>query len=130
MRTRNVILLVIMGGLLVALGVAYHAKYGGHSEFMKGLWGSPREGIRSGSREGGNFSRKKGDIAARYVDRPQAEVAAFVNSPGYRDAPPELRRLKLLEFFTLKVADVDYMLLSDADKKVILDQFMSKYLIE
>ncbi len=130
MRTRKVILFAVSVALLLALGVAYHVKYGGHTEFMQGFWGTTRQGVRSAGRDDGMRPVDKGRLVSRYVDRPEAEMAAFFASPAYRDVSPELRRMRLVEFFTLKVADVDYMLLSDADKKLILDQFLRKYMME
>ncbi|MFZ5810640.1 MAG: hypothetical protein ACOY4F_01200 [Thermodesulfobacteriota bacterium] len=130
MHARKVILVVLLVVALLVLGRMYHLKYGRHAEFMKGFWGTTSQNAKPGQPDGGNRTGVLETLTWRYVDRPKTELTAFMNVPEYRDAPVELRRMKLLEFFTLRVADVDYMLLPDADKKWILDQFLEKYLVE
>ncbi len=130
MRARKVILVILLVAALLVLGRMYHLKYGRHSDFMKGFLGTTSQNAKPGQSDGENRKGALETLTWKYVDRPKAELTAFVNVPDYRDAPVELRRMKLLEFFTLRVADVDYMLLPDADKKWILDHFLEKYLVE
>ncbi len=130
MSVRKVLLVILLVVVLLVLGWMYHFKYGRHVEFMKGFWGTTSQTAKPGQPDGGDRTQTPETLTWKYVDRPKAEITSFVNVPEFRDAPVELRRMKLLEFFTLRVADVDYMLLPDADKKWILDQFLEKYLVE
>jgi hypothetical protein len=130
MRRRNIVLAVLAGVLLTALAVFYHIRYGGHSQFMSGFL-SLRQAARSTpDRLGGEgVPPKPLPLVEKYVDKAAPGVALLLETPQYRMAPLEIRRMKLMEFFTLKVADPDYMLLSDADKKRVLDIFLERYLV-
>ncbi len=126
MRTRNAIILAAVLLLLLAAGIVYHMRYARHETFMSGLFS-----LRHGGKGGDAVDRRmpgKEPLPVRYVDKAAPDVAVFVSAPEFRKAPLDIRRMKLLEFFALKVADRDYMLLSDADKKKVLDLFMERYL--
>ncbi|MDQ7832354.1 MAG: hypothetical protein RDU30_11515 [Desulfovibrionaceae bacterium] len=127
MHIRNGIILAAVLLLLLAAGIVYHMRYARHETFMSGLFSWRHEG-RSGDAVMDRRMPGKEPLPIRYVDKVAPDVAVFVSAPEFRKVPLDIRRMKLLEFFALKVADRDYMLLSDADKKKVLDLFMERYL--
>jgi hypothetical protein len=129
MRIRNAIVLTAALLVLLALGIMYHVRYGRHDTFMSNFMSWKHDKRKAVGEIGEDRTRPREPLPVRYVDKVEPQVALFVSSPEYRKAPLDIRRMKLLEFFTLKVADQDFMLLSDADKKKILDLFMERYLL-
>lgn len=127
MRIRNAVILAVLAIVLLVAGIYYHLRYGRHDTFMSNFLAGKHES-RDGYEAGDRPFPDKVPLPVRYVDKAAPQVAVFVNTPEYRKAPLDIRRMKLLEFFTLKVADRDFMLLSDADKKRVLDLFMERYL--
>jgi hypothetical protein len=129
MSIRNSIALAVVVLLLLVSGIFYHLRYGRHDTFMSNFMAWKHES-RSGGYEAGDRRPPQNEpLSVRYVDKAAPNVAIFVSTPEFRKAPLDIRRMKLLEFFTLKVADQDFMLLSDAEKKKVLDLFMQRYLV-
>lgn len=129
MRRRDIAVIVLCGALVSVIFALFHIHYGGQQDFMSRFLAMRQTARSTQDRLGGErMPPKPLPLVEKYVDKAAPEVAALVRTPEYRRAPLDIRRMKLLEFFTLKVADPDYMLLSDADKKRVLDIFLERYL--
>ena len=130
MRRRDIAVIVLCGALVSGIFALFHIHYGGHQDFM-GRFLALRETSRSTQErpEGERVPPRPLPLVEKYVDKSAPGVGELVMTPEYRHAPLDIRRMKLLEFFTLKVADPDYMLLSDADKKRVMDIFLERYLV-
>jgi|GEM_PF-1613467 len=129
MRIRNVIVLAVVAIILLVMGIMYHVRYGRHDTFMSNFMSWKHDQRKAGGEIGEGRARQREPLPGGYADKAAPGVALLLETPEYRKAPLEIRRMKLLEFFTLKVADADFMLLSDADKKRVLDVFLERYLV-
>lgn len=122
--SRKTLVIILVLALQVGL-VVFLANTGRRSGdgMLSRLFETRLKGGPTGEEKGRPFPTA-GTLAERYVERPRARVAPLLADPGFRDLPPETRRVKLIEYFTLKVIDTDFTLLPEAEQRRIMDAFL------
>ncbi len=127
MRPRSMLVLAVLVLQAAALSYLYRGCGAGGSDLLGNFLETRRE------TGGGDAAALSGapqapmDVRQKYVLDPQDEVAALMRAPEYAGLDAGRRRIKLVEYFTLHVADADYSLLPEEEQKAILREFMRRY---
>ncbi len=67
------------------------------------------------------------NLLQKYVLDPRANVMALRQAPDYSGLARDARRIKLIEYFSLHVADADFSLLPEEEQKMLMREFLRRY---
>jgi hypothetical protein len=63
----------------------------------------------------------------KYVLSVKNKVNLFQKNYDYQAMTPGKKRIKLIEYFTMHIADADYSLLGEDEQKEIMTEFLRRY---
>lgn len=63
----------------------------------------------------------------KYVFSVKNKVNIFQENHDYQAMSPKQKRIKLIEYFTMHIADADYSLLGENEQKEIMTEFLRRY---
>ncbi len=119
-----VLAVVVVQGAVLAF--IYHAQLREDSGLLSGLTETRRKFKAEEPKEAASHE-VAGSRIEKYVRGAAAGVRELSKKEVFRALSPEQRKMKLVEHFNLRVADIDYRLLPDKEQRAILQAYLRAY---
>lgn len=125
-KTHYIVIIVIIAQAFL-LVILYNSKFDSGSDILVGFTDSRKQAGEAPKENIGSSRVKYKNNIDKYVDSVNSKVIHFRENADFKNMPPEKKRMKLIEYFTLHIADADYTLLGEDEQKEIMTEFLRRY---